>query len=159
AELSTDELKWLSAGSASLNQEERVGAMNEELRSFERTGYWGPHDLPPELLEPYREGRLQRLIPLWDTSTDLERKRSQHLFSKSLVQLVTSAPIVERVNAALGRDVLLWTAHVVSRLAGSDGQPWHSDAINQYLRGLHLSLALSATHRKNGCMKVIPGTH
>jgi non-heme Fe2+,alpha-ketoglutarate-dependent halogenase len=129
-----------------------------ELRRFEKHGFLGPYGLRP-LPSCCDSNYLSMSLRTIGKPLDPYIFRNQHLVSKSLLQVVTRPEILERVKAILGPDVLLWIAQIIPRLPGFMGHDWHSDSINQYLRGVHISLALSEMTVKNGCIKLIPRTH
>jgi ectoine hydroxylase-related dioxygenase (phytanoyl-CoA dioxygenase family) len=133
----------------------------EQMKYFATEGYLGPFDLPaPQRDEWCRPARLKHVHGVLHSGTlNKEQERNQHLYSASLVQLVTAPQILDQVRTMLGDNVLLWVAHILSRAPGSGGQAWHSDSINQYIRGLHISVALTDMNRENGCLSVIPGSH
>jgi hypothetical protein len=151
---------------------------NDDIDFFERAGYVGPFDLPPQTFAAFMAARSARLrervedgsIAFYTTQrgTDTEghpgylthyERRNQHLNSKSLVELVTTPAILDRVRALIGPDILLWVAHVMGRTPGEVGQRWHIDTLNMYVRGIHVSVALSDMNADNGCLRLIPGTH
>lgn len=126
---------------------------------FEREGFLGPFDLPPAALSAWDASQLS------EVSARLRQQnpyvvRNQHIYSKSLVNLVTNDSILDKVKALLGTDtVLLWVAHVLERKPGSEGQTWHVDGINMLTRSLHVTIALTDMNSKNGCLRAIPHSH
>jgi Phytanoyl-CoA dioxygenase (PhyH) len=136
-----------------------------ELEGFFRDGYAGPFDLPPEIIEPYRERTfVESVFKYFRTQVNAgahgfsDTLRNQHVYSKALCRLASETGILSRVSSILGPDLLLWLAHVAPRLAGETGQWWHVDADNRYVRGVHVSIALSDNSIQNGCLQVIPGS-
>lgn len=151
---------------------------HDEIEFFERFGYVGPFDLPQADFRAFTDRRLDSIrrrvddgsIAFYGTQKGVDTKgqqghlshfqrRNQHLISKSLVALVTTPAILQRVSALIGPDVLLWVAHVMGRTPGEVGQRWHIDPLNMYVRGIHVSLAITDMTTDNGCLKVIPRTH
>lgn len=137
------------------------GLSSDEMREFARLGYIGPFDLPAAVSEKFTNPAFLRNVVkvLGGGSLNPEKIRNQHLYSSSLVELVTAPAILDRVRTMLGDDILLWVAHIMARRPGTGGQKWHSDAINQYLRGIHASVALTDMTMSNGCLSVIAGSH
>jgi chlorinating enzyme len=133
----------------------------EQMKFFATEGYLGPFDLAQAQrdawLQPARLKHVHQV--LHGGVLTKEQERNQHLYSASLLQLVTAPQILDQVRSMIGEDVLLWVAHVLSRVPGSGGQAWHSDSINQYIRGIHVSIALTDMNRDNGCLSVVPGSH
>ncbi len=132
-----------------------------DMNAFARDGFLGPFELPAAQRDVWLQPRHLKDIHQVLTGGRLsrEQERNQHLYSRSLVDLVSAPAILEQVGTMLGENILLWVAHILSRLPGSGGQPWHSDSINQYIRGIHVSIALTDMTRENGCLSVIPGSH
>lgn len=124
-------------------------------------GYLGPFDLPAPVVEEFTSGAYLGRVEavLGGRVVGREKSRNQHLYSRSLVKIVTTEAILDRVTSMLGDDVLLWVAHILAREPGSGGQKWHTDAINQYIRGIHVSIALTEMTQRNGCLSLIPGSH
>jgi ectoine hydroxylase-related dioxygenase (phytanoyl-CoA dioxygenase family) len=132
-----------------------------DMEFFSAHGFLGPFELPPALREELMpEAYLRRVRQVLDSGRlGRDKARNQHLYSSSLVRLASHPEILDKVRAMLGEDVLLWVAHILARKSGTGGQVWHSDSINQYVRGIHVSLALTDMTRKNGCLSLIRGTH
>ncbi|OGT79459.1 MAG: hypothetical protein A3H91_05830 [Gammaproteobacteria bacterium RIFCSPLOWO2_02_FULL_61_13] len=131
------------------------------MHAFARDGYLGPFELPAPQREHWLQPeRLKQVHQVLHGGTlTKEQERNQHLYSASLVGLATAPPILDHVRTMLGDNVLLWVAHILSRVPGSGGQAWHSDAINQYIRGIHASIALTDMTLDNGCLSFVPGSH
>ncbi len=133
----------------------------EQMNFFSTEGYLGPFELPSPRREEWHEpARLKQIHHvLGSGKLTKEQERNQHLYSTSLLELVTAPQILDQVRTMLGDNVLLWVAHVLSRVPGSGGQAWHSDSINQYIRGIHVSIALTDMTLDNGCLSFVPGSH
>lgn len=137
-----------------------------DLEQFFREGYAGPFDLPQQFVRPYTQpGFLESVCDYFRTQSHggatafCDRLRNQHLYSNSLCTLVSEESLLSRVRSLLGPDLLLWLGHVAPRLPGETGQQWHVDADNRYVRGIHVSIALSDNTVDNGCLQLIPGSH
>ncbi|NKC11943.1 MAG: hypothetical protein GKR94_06995 [Gammaproteobacteria bacterium] len=130
----------------------------QQIRSFERNGFLGPFTLAPhstELLEPGRLAGIGRRLRELDASIT----RNAHVHSQMLFRLISCRSIMDRLRSLLGNDILSWTSHIVVRQPGSRGQGWHSDSINQFIRGIHVTVALTDMTEDNGCLQIIPGSH
>ncbi len=133
----------------------------DEITDFERQGFLGPFSLSPAssekfLSKPFLHAVSARLSPKGGlTGSD---RRNQYLRSASLVELASDPAVLDRVEALLGPDILLWVAHIIERGPGA-GTPWHSDSINQFIRGVHVSIALTDMTKANGALSVLPKTH
>jgi non-haem Fe2+, alpha-ketoglutarate-dependent halogenase len=130
---------------------------NDELKLFENQGYVGPFDLPQKALDDF--GDLETITEVLNGELPQDARRNQHVCSRSLDQLATHPAILERLKSILGEDIVLWVAHVLSRPPNDPGQIWHSDTINQFLRGVHVSIAITDMTKANGCMKLVKGSH
>jgi len=71
--------------------------------------------------------------------------------------------ILDMVEQIIGPDIIMWGSQVFSKPAG-DGYavPWHQDG--QYwpmrpLASVTVWIAVDASTRRNGCLRVVPGTH
>lgn len=133
----------------------------EQMNGFATDGFLGPFDLPAAQKEMWTERKRLAEVHrvLSGGKLTREQDRNQHLYSASLLALVTTPGLLGQVRTMLGENVLLWVAHIIARAPGSGGQPWHSDSINQYIRGIHASIALTDMTSANGCLSVIPGSH
>lgn len=131
----------------------------EEIQTFEQQGFLGPFTLDPGFLRDYKDTYCQRLITRFSKPMAGAVYSSLHLHSASFFNLMCSPPIIERVKSLLGPSVLMWLATAFTRPPKSPGVPWHSDSINQYLRGVHVSLAITNMTPANGCLQLIPKTH
>lgn len=104
---------------------------------------------------------------------DIERRRSAdvwrrargkpHLLIPWLNELMRHPDILDAVEDVIGPDILVWAT---SRFAKKAYDPafvsWHQDATYQGLSEPNVVtawIALTASHRQNGCLRVIPGTH
>jgi chlorinating enzyme len=137
-----------------------------EIEAFQRDGYVGPFDLPEALVAPYCTNQFSRsvvdhLMAEVSAGADAfsDRLRNQHLFSRSLCDLASEEGLLARLSSILGPDVLLWVGHVAPRWPNQQGHPWHIDADNKFIRGVHVSIALGDNHEENGCLQLIPGSH
>jgi non-heme Fe2+,alpha-ketoglutarate-dependent halogenase len=85
--------------------------------------------------------------------------REAHIHSDLVFKASTDDDILDRVSAILGPDLLVWMSQVICRWPGHGGADWHIDKVNADVEGVHVSVALSAMNRRNGCLQIIPGTH
>jgi len=137
-----------------------------ELEFFQRYGYVGPFDLPKEAVGPYLAPGFSKSVVdhlVGEVGVGAgpfsDRLRNQHLFSRSLCDLAAEEGLVSRLSSILGPDILLWLGHVAPRWPDEQGQEWHIDADNRFIRGVHVSIALSDNSLENGCLQLIPGSH
>jgi ectoine hydroxylase-related dioxygenase (phytanoyl-CoA dioxygenase family) len=93
----------------------------------------------------------------------LKRLDTLHLFFEWAYRLITHDVLLNAVEEILGDDILIYGTLVFYKTPhGSSYASWHQDS---FYSGLHLSpstsawIALTASNRANGCMRVIPGSH
>jgi ectoine hydroxylase-related dioxygenase (phytanoyl-CoA dioxygenase family) len=82
---------------------------------------------------------------------------------RDFLDLAKDPELVELIADAIGDDVILWGCQVFCKPAG-DGleTPWHQDGHYWPIRPLANCtawIALDASTRDNGCLRVIPGSH
>ena len=81
----------------------------------------------------------------------------------AFLDLARDPDIVDLVSGVIGDDVLLWGCHVFCKPAEEGYEtPWHQDGHYWPIRPLAnctVWVALEPSHRGNGCLRVIPGSH
>ena len=82
---------------------------------------------------------------------------------RDFLELARDPALVELIAGVIGDDVILWGCQVFCKPAG-DGleTPWHQDGHYWPIRPLATCtawIALDASTRENGCLRVIPGSH
>jgi ectoine hydroxylase-related dioxygenase (phytanoyl-CoA dioxygenase family) len=125
--------------------------------------------LAPSRIEQMRAA-LDRLIAA-NPGVRPEKLVSAHLEDGSegvkgvrdFLNLAKDPELVELIADAIGDDVILWGCQVFCKPAG-DGleTPWHQDGHYWPIRPLANCtawIALDASTRDNGCLRVIPGSH
>ncbi len=129
-----------------------------QIEAYRRDGVVFPIEIfSPAEVERFR-GAFEALIEYSPKRFD-----RMHLFFDWAYQIVTHDPLLDVVEAILGDDILVYGTLVFAK------QPrdlryasWHQDS---FYSGLHLTpsttawIALTPSHRGNGCMRVIPGSH
>lgn len=93
----------------------------------------------------------------------LKRFDSLHLFFDWAHRLVTHPNLLNAVEGLLGKDLLIDGSLVFNKPPNDSSYvSWHQDSVYS---GWHLTpstsawIALTGSHRANGCMRVIPGSH
>jgi len=83
--------------------------------------------------------------------------------SKAFLDLALDPQIVELVSGVIGDDIILWGCHVFCKPPGDGYEtPWHQDGHYWPIRPLATCtvwVALEASDKGNGCLRVIPGSH
>ena len=130
----------------------------EQIEAYRRDGFVFPIEvLSGAEVEGFRsafESLIQYSPKRWDRL---------HLFFDWAYWVVSHKALLDVVESILGDDILVYGTLVLAK------QPhdlryasWHQDS---FYSGLHLTpsttawIALTHSHRGNGCMRVIPGSH
>lgn len=153
---------------------------NSKVFFFEKAGFLGPfelnhvvrletlrHALSEAIKEPQDDTRENPLDQLdQSTKSNILDRRVAHITSKLVYDLATEPEILDDVAELLGSNILFWMAETIWREPGHDGhivkstgQIWHIDVINAWIKGVHVSVAVTDMTLKHGCLQVIPGTH
>ena len=119
--------------------------------SLERLIRDNPDVRPEKLVSAHIAGR--------DGAPNAEGVRGHQDF----LELARESAILDAVEQLIGPDIVLWGCHVFCKPAG-DGleTPWHQDGHYWPIRPLATCtvwLALDASTRDNGCLRVIPQSH
>jgi ectoine hydroxylase-related dioxygenase (phytanoyl-CoA dioxygenase family) len=144
---------------------------DEEKEQYSRRGYVVPrYRLPCERITALG-GTLERLIrdnpdvrPERLVSAHLEGNNTEGVRgSREFLDLARDPQIVDLVADAIGPDVILWGCQIFCKPGGDGMQvPWHQDGHYWPIRPLATCtawIALDASDRGNGCLRVIPGSH
>lgn len=90
-------------------------------------------------------------------------RNKPHLLFTWCAELIRHPTILDAVADVLGPDLLVWSSSFFIKDGHSAGYvSWHQDATYWGLSHpdvLTAWVALSVSHRPNGCMRVIPGSH
>jgi len=141
----------------------------DEVAAYRRDGYVVPrHRVPAARLARMRDD-LDRLI-----AANPER-RPEHLVLRwgggtaarpadaAFLEHARAPDVLDAVECLLGPDIVLWGSHMFCKPPG-DGLvvPWHQDGQYWPIRPLATCtvwIALDASDRANGCLRVLPGSH
>lgn len=89
-----------------------------------------------------------------------------HFDEPRLLDFLLDENILDLVEPLIGPDIGLWSSHFICKEPKTGrATPWHEDS--KYWKGrfdhfggiVTIWLAIDKVDRKNGCMKVIPGSH
>ena len=142
-----------------------------EKAKYERDGYVVPQWRLPKARVDTMRAALDQLIadnpgirPEKLVSAHLEEgKNSEGVKgSRAFLDLARDPDLVELVSGVIGEDVILWGCQVFCK-PGGDGleTPFHQDGHYWPIRPLAnctVWVALDASTRENGCLRVIPGS-
>jgi hypothetical protein len=143
----------------------------DEVDRYHRDGWIVPsYRLPAGQLDHLR-GTLDRLIrenptirPERLVSVHIEGRNAEGVRGSSdFLDLARDPALVDMVSQLIGDDVILWGCQIFCK-PGGDGleTPWHQDGHYWPIRPLAtctIWVALDASTRENGCLRVIPGSH
>lgn len=129
----------------------RVDAMREAL---DRLIAGNPGVRPEKLVSAHIEGR---------NAEGAGRNAEGVVGSRAFLDLARDPDLVELVSGVIGEDVILWGCQVFCK-PGGDGleTPFHQDGHYWPIRPLAtctIWVALDASTRDNGCLRVVPGSH
>ncbi len=89
-----------------------------------------------------------------------------HFHDARLLDFLMDDAALNLVEPLIGPDIGLWSSHFICKEpAVGRATPWHEDSaywngrFDSFTGIVTIWLALDASDRGNGCMKVIPGTH
>src|ERR1700752_1288361 len=135
---------------------------SRQIEDYRRDGFLFPVEiLSADEVDRFRNS-FESLIEI-TRSYSPKRFDRLHLFFDWAYEVVTNEALVDGVESILGDDILVYGTLVLAK------QPhdlryasWHQDS---FYSGLHLTpsttawIALTPSHQRNGCMRVIPGSH
>lgn len=122
---------------------------------------------PVPVLTPAEAARYLELLESFETGYGAQSKailrHKGHLVLTWLNLLIRHPIIVAAVSRVIGPDILCWTSNAFIKDPG-DGRfvSWHQDATYWGLGGDRIVtawLALTPSTRRNGCMRMVPGSH
>jgi polysaccharide pyruvyl transferase WcaK-like protein len=137
-----------------------------EMETFRTQGYLGPfRAFETSEMERVLEIIRDRVLPT-PTPYCPFGLRLRHLDSRTIFDLCSAPPIVERMAALYGPDLILWNSNLFNKPPAQPGHveeyPWHQDHYNWNMEPiLNISawLAITPATIENGCVEVIPGSH
>jgi ectoine hydroxylase-related dioxygenase (phytanoyl-CoA dioxygenase family) len=142
----------------------------DERNFYGREGYVVPAWRFPKEKIDHMRAALDRLIaenpgvrPEKLVSAHLENGKEGVKGSRAFLDLARDPELVELIADAIGEDVILWGCQVFCK-PGGDGleTPFHQDGHYWPIRPLATCtawIALDASEKKNGCLRVVPRSH
>ena len=139
-----------------------TGLSRQRLEQYERDGIVFPVRVLSAGEAADFRGALESVAGNCGSAT-LKRLDGLHLFFGWAYRLVTHDALLNAVEDVLGGDILIDGTLVFYKPPRDSGYvSWHQDSVYS---GWHLTpsvsawIALTASHRANGCMRVLPGSH
>lgn len=135
----------------------------EQIGAFHRDGFVAP----VAVLSPEETADYRRRFEDYERSHDgwyvLSRGQKIHLLQTWVAELVRNPRILDAVEDVLGADILCWgTSLFVKDAHNPHFVSWHQDSTYWGLDKPDVVtawVALSASTRQSGCMKMLPGSH
>jgi non-heme Fe2+,alpha-ketoglutarate-dependent halogenase len=103
--------------------------------------------------------RMKGLLPRerWAFMTET------HLFLRWVYDIVSHSKVLDAVESVMGPNIIVWASQWFPKFPGDKAfVSWHQDATYWGLTPPNVTtawIALSESTTKNGCMRVVPGTH
>ena len=140
------------------------GLTAEQVGSFRRDGFLAPF---PLLGESECRGGLEALgrFEAWlggpvNAAADIKWRTMPYLLMPWVARLARDARILDRVEALLGHDILIYTGTLFIKEPGSSTvAAWHQDSTYYGLapaEEITVWVALTAADEASGCMEVLP---
>ncbi|NUT48724.1 MAG: phytanoyl-CoA dioxygenase family protein [Saccharothrix sp.] len=139
-----------------------------ELRHYSEQGYCLP---PGRLFAPEKLARLTAIchehIAARGTraADDLDKP---HFDDERLLEFLLADEVLDLVEPICGPDIVLGSSHLVAKEPGvSRATPWHEDTaylrfsntLTDYTQMVSVWLSINGSTERNGCMRVLPGSH
>lgn len=135
----------------------------EQIEAFHRDGFLAPI----AVLSAEETAGYRRRFEDYERSHDgwyvLSRGQKIHLLQTWVAELVRNPRILDAIEDVLGADIMCWgTSLFVKDAHDPHFVSWHQDATYWGLDKPDVVtawVALSASTRQSGCMKMLPGSH
>jgi ectoine hydroxylase-related dioxygenase (phytanoyl-CoA dioxygenase family) len=137
-----------------------------DVAFFRKNGYYLHHEqvFAPAKLDSLEGIFNEHLADKGDKLSD--ELDTPHFRDPRLLEFLLADEVLDLVEPLIGPDIALWSSHFISKdpLVGR-ATPWHEDSaywngrFSSYDRIVTVWLALGPSNRRNGCMRVIPGSH
>jgi chlorinating enzyme len=146
--------------------QEATGLSSAEVEFFQRKGYLVCHrQLFPEAKFRRLQETFERVLANAPPGKKPEDLDVPHYAYPELFEWLLSDEVLAVVEPIVGPNIALWSSHFIAKPPGKGrAVPWHEDSA--YWKGMlepqevvTVWLAIDASDRENGCMRVIPGSH
>jgi non-heme Fe2+,alpha-ketoglutarate-dependent halogenase len=143
---------------------------SDDVRQYEERGYYFPiRVLTGTEAAAFKEKFLRYLEQTRDRRERLPPRdqyvvlSETHTYLKWVYEIVSHPLVLDVVEKILGPNLMVWGSRWFSKMPGEKTYvSWHQDATYWGLRPPNVTtawIALSESSPKNGCMRVIPGSH
>lgn len=133
------------------------------VEKYGEAGFLFPIDvLGPDGAARFRR-EYERVAGILGGAPEAVRLTQIHRFYEWAWDLATYPPVLDAVEAVLGPDIMVWSAQVFPKAARDPGYiSMHQDGTYWGLEGGAVTtawIALTASTKENGCMRLLPGSH
>jgi hypothetical protein len=138
----------------------------DDHRFYRENGYFLFHHpvFSPEKMERLRDIFEEHLAEKGDKLSD--ELDTPHFRDPRLLEFLLSDEVADLVEPIVGPNIALFSSHFICKdpFTGR-ATPWHEDSafwkdrFDGFENIVTVWLAIDASTRQNGCMRVIPGTH
>lgn len=135
----------------------------QQIDQYHEQGFISPIDVMPEDEALSYRHRLEAIERDYPDEINAKNRNNAHLSFACLDELVHHPVIVDAVEDLIGANISLWGSVLFIKEPHSAGYvSWHQDATYMGIEPHDFVtpwLALTHSHRDNGCMSMIPGSH
>lgn len=158
-----------------------LGLTDEQVTFFKENGFVGPFDLYPPDEAPllWNQAKIEMVLSANKPHESTVINYDRHLDCDTLSAHVTRPEIVHKLRSLMGDDVLCWRSNIFKKDPGESGTGWHqvehfvvgetttssAPSLTYTEPGAHVSqeitawTAFSDSHKENGCLRFVPGSH
>ena len=141
----------------------RLPLTSDQVNEYRKAGFVHPVDvLDLSEADDYRS-RYEQVAALLGGSPKAVQMIQVHRFYPWAWELCTHSAVLDAVESVLGPDILLWSASVFPKPPRDPGfVTMHQDGTYWGLDGGEVTtawVALTASTRESGCMRLLPGSH
>ncbi len=145
------------------SQDAMAAAVDPAVTLYAGQGYLAPIRVMPEAAALAVHAALEQVRGLQPDRAEAAFGTNCHLLFPSLYDLALDPTVLRAVEPILGPDILLWTASMFAKPAGSGSYvSWHQDSTYWGLEPPDIVtawIALTPSTEESGCMRVVPGSH
>ncbi|MEM8931877.1 MAG: phytanoyl-CoA dioxygenase family protein [Acidobacteriota bacterium] len=134
----------------------------DTIRNFHADGLLGPFELcPPDEMAALHERLLAEEFTAQDPPSGWWGN-ARHLDSRRVYDLCAHPAILDRLEALVGPDLVLWNSGFWIKEPDGSAVPWHQD-LHYWPMDPPLNftawVAITETTAENGALEVLPGSH
>lgn len=139
------------------------GLTQEQIKRYREDGYVFPLHAYDAAQATADAANVRALETQYGPRAGQILRQKSHLVLTWVDNLIRLDPVLDAVESLIGPDILCWTTSFFIKHPGDNRiVTWHQDATYWGLEAddiVSAWIALTPSHRGNGCMRVVPGTH